>query len=148
MSAQNDPFSAGDDGGGGIEDTIISPIIKDPEGREVEPSYTETLRAKTENDNIVHRTLCGQSRVESVGEDEWNVTVEGIVTKSELQTLFAMRPADNKITIVGEARVHRDIEFDRFIYEQVDEEHKGEFAGSDGAVPIFKFQLQTQDDDN
>jgi hypothetical protein len=127
----------------------IEPTIRDTEGREVTPAYTATLRGKTDNQNITHKSLCGQTETESVGEDEWNVTMEGLVLKEQLDTLFEMRPASNKITIVGDARTHRNIDFDRFIYEQRDELNTGQFVyeGREVEQPLFDFQLQTRDDD-
>lgn len=149
MSINQDEIEEIDNaGGGGITDSRITPTIKDAEGRQVKPVYTEKLRGRTKNDNLVHKSLCGETEVEPVGEEEWHMNIEGIVTREQLQTMFEMRPAGNELTIIGEARVHRDINFDSFIYEQTDEINTGQFdnAPSDGEVPIFKFQLQSKDD--
>jgi len=147
--------STGSGSGGGSQpielDTInsISPTIRDETGREVTPVYTESLRGKSDNDNRVHKTLCGQTNVEAVGEDGWQVTLEGLVLKEQLETLFAMRPSNNEITVISDARVHRDVEFDRFIYEQRDELNTGQFRyrGNEVEQPLFRYQLQSKDDD-
>lgn len=127
---------------------IVEPTLVGPNGTEVTPVFTETLRGTTQNDNVVHKTLCGDTTVEPVGEDEWRVTMEGLVLKEQLQELFEMRPAGNEIDVVTEARTHRDVNFDRFTYEQNDELNKGNFSynGRNVTQPLFRFQLQTQDD--
>lgn len=126
----------------------VTPKVNGPDGTEVVPVYTETFRATTQNDTLVHKTLCGETEIEAIGEDEWRITLEGLVLKSQLQDLFAMRPANNELTVIGEARVHRGVTFDRFTYEQTDEHNVGEFDvdGSRVQEPLFRFQLQTQDD--
>lgn len=133
------------------------PTIVGPGGTRVTPVYTEKLSATTQNDSRVHQTLCGQTYVEGIGETEWRVTLEGLVIKDQLIDLFDMRPADNEITVIGEARVHENVTFDRFTYEQNDELGRGKFeydisaAGDGSAVqevesPLFSFQLQTEGD--
>lgn len=114
---------------------------------EVQPVYTETFRATTENDNRVHKTLCGQRKVESIGEDEWRITIEGVVTESQLLELIEMRPANNELKIIANPIGHKynSVTFDRFTYEITDELNRGDFG--DGAEPLAEFQLQTQDDD-
>ena len=135
-------------GGGGAQ-----PTIRDGEGREVTPVVTENWRAVTENDNKVHKTLCGETQVEPIGEDEWRITISGYVTRSQAETLVEMRPANNKLDIVTELRVFNNVDFDRFRIEQSDEDNN--YAGrarTQGITqrvnePLFEFHLQTQDDD-
>ena len=127
----------------------VAPTVIGAEGTEVTPVYTETFRATTQNDTLVHKTLCGETQIEAVGEDEWRITLEGLVLKRQLEDLFAMRPANNQVTVIGEARAHRNVTFDRFTYEQTDEHNVGEFDidGNRVEEPLFRFQLQTQDDE-
>lgn len=138
-----------------IDDQIadqLQPTLVGPEGREVTPIYTETFRATTENDNKVHKTLCGESKVEAIGEDEWRITIEGLVITEQLEELIEMRPADNEIKVIGPVEgvtTYPDVSFDRFTYEHTDELNKGTFSfeGEEVLRQLFEFQLQTQDDD-
>lgn len=137
----------------GVSD-LIKPTIIGPEGREVQPVYTEEIEVVTDNDTRVHKSLCGDTKVEGIGEDEWNVTIEGIVIEDQLKDLIEMRPADNEIKVIigpkGErAPTYDDVVFDRFVYRQTDEMNVGQFEydGQQVVQPIYEFQLQTQDDD-
>lgn len=133
-------------------DQVITPQIirkSDETGSDrmvVEPAYTETFRARTQNDDREHKTLCGQKYVEPIGEDEWNITIEGIVTESQLLKLIEMRPADNELKIVANpvGQKFNAVSFDQFTYELRDELNTGDFGN--GEVPLAEFQLQTRDD--
>ncbi|MDB9247446.1 hypothetical protein PN419_00295 [Halorubrum ezzemoulense] len=130
--------------------STVEPTLVGPEGTEVTPVFTERLRGTSTNDTVVHKSLCGQTAVEGVGEDEWRVTIEGIVLKRQFDKLVDMRPADNEIKVIGEAATHTGVTFDRFTYEQNDELNEGSFTyqGREVTEPLFEFQLQTQDDSN
>ena len=126
----------------------IRPTLVGPEGTEVTPVFTETFRATTSNDNRVHQSLCGQTEVEGIGESSWRITMEGLVLQRQLDKLFDLRPANNRIKVIAEARTHTNVTFDRFTYEQTDELNEGNFSynGREVTEPLFRFQLQTQDD--
>ena len=133
-------------------DEVLRPkiVATDEQRSELIPVYTDTFRVTTENDARTHKTLCGGTQIEEIGEDEWNITIEGIVTKQQLDTLRAMRPAGSDLKIIGPlGYVFNQINFDRFTYEVTDELNTGDFNLSDvgGAEALAEFQLQTQDDD-
>lgn len=139
----------GTGGGGGPRDIeSIQPVITDEEGREVKPVYVETLRKVAENDNAKHRTLCGETQIEAVGERDLSVTIEGILLLDQLATLREMRPATNALTVIDDEGTHRGINFSRLTTEQKDELNKGRyrFNGTPVTQPAFEFQLQTVDD--
>lgn len=123
---------------------LVSPTIIGG-GGEVEPVYTETVRAQTENDNVQHKSLCGETENEEIGEGEWRITIEGMVLKSQLQQLIDMRPAGQDMKVVTEGKTFNEVDFDTFIWEQEDEDNYAEF--DDRIEPVFQFQLQTTDDD-
>ena len=140
-----------------IQDDVISPtLIKRFDGDEnqdeieVTPVYTETFRATTENDNVNHRTLCGQSHVEPIGEGEWHVTIEGVVIKDQLEKLKEMRPAEGEIKIISEGLNDVRVEFDRFVFEQTDDMNTMQVRhdGEEKLQPAFTFQLQTDEGEN
>lgn len=126
----------------------IQPTITDEEGREVTPVYVETLRKVAENDNATHRTLCGETQVEAIGERDLSVTIEGILLLDQLSTLREMRPATNALTVIDDEGTHRNINFSRLTTEQKDELNKGRYRlnGVPVTQPAFEFQLQTVDD--
>ena len=132
---------------------LLHPTIVRPEGGgdqriEVQPAYVERFAATTENDNRVHKTLCGESYVEPIGEDEWQITIEGLVTEPQLMRLIEMRPANNELKILANPieKDYNNVTFDRFTFEYQDDMNRGQF-GEDDAHPMAEFQLQTQDDD-
>jgi len=138
----------GGSGGGPADIESIQPVIRDEAGREVEPVYVETLRKVTENDNAKHRTLCGETQIEAVGERDLSVTIEGILLLDQLATLREMRPATNALTVIDDEGAHRNINFSRLTTEQKDELNNGRYRlnGTSVTQPAFEFQLQTVDD--
>lgn len=149
MSRRNEPVIDAPRGSGTSDRSeLLNPTIKDESGRSVTPVYTGELSAYTENDNRRHRTLCGETYVEAIGEGEWNITVSGMVVLSQLRELVEMRPANNPLTVVTEVDVYRRAEFGRFEWRQSDEMNsfRGDLDGREIDEPLFEFTLQTQDD--
>ena len=146
-------------GGGSVstetDGDVLRPTLVNPEDNiRVTPVYVETLRVTTENDNRVHNSLCGQTHVEPIGEDEWRITIEGGVTESQLRDLIRMRPANNELRLIASPtqleqtgqQPYQQVEFDSFTYEYTNEEHRIERG--DGTIePYAQFQLQAQNDD-
>ncbi len=157
----HEPLKTGGTGGGDssgdgdvFDGAMLKPTIRAAESVDapktsVTPVAVTSIRGLTENSNTKHRTLCGDVAVEPVSEDEWRVTINGFVTKSQLQTLISMRPAGNVMYVDSEVGTFQEVEFDRFRWEQTDELNRyvGEADGVQVDEPLFEFQLQTRDDD-
>lgn len=132
----------------------LTPTIRDAEGRTVTPVYTDTWTAVTENDNKRHQSLCGTTQIEPIGEENWRITISGLVVKSQARKLVEMRPAGNTLTIVTDIRTFTDVDFDRFRLERTDEQNvyegraPSDTAQSRVSEPLLSFTLQTQEDTN
>lgn len=132
----------------------IHPVLKDVDQetgeihRRVQPVYVGELDGTSSGDGTEHRDMCGNSKFEKVGDDRWRVTLQGVVTKSQMHELKRMKPADREIKIVSD--VHTGfVEFDRFSITQTDDLNYGTFTmnGEEITEPLFKFQLQTRDNE-
>lgn len=126
----------------------LEPIITDQEDRELRPLYVSELEAKSGNDSLTHRSLCGDTEIEDVGEEEWHITIEGGLLKRQVETLKAMRPATNKLDIVSDIGTYRGVSFDTVIIKQSDQDNtiQTRFDGQEIVEPLIQFQLQSRDD--
>ena len=151
MSVNEDQFSK--------EDVIdfgnfgaIEPTLKEIDGgkvvRTVQPVYVGDLEGTSSGNSEEHRDMCGNSRFEKMSDSRWRVTLSGVITRSQLNKLNKMRPADKDVKLISNMPPSK-VEFDRFTVTQTDDLNYGTFMidGKEITEPLFKFQLQTKDDE-
>lgn len=90
------------------------------------------------------QTACGQIIQNQVGDENWRITIEGVMTKEQMQQLDSMRGLDT-VPVVTEEFGQLQVAFDTLTVTRADEEKWGEIEGYTG--PFLSFQLQTKEDE-
>lgn len=88
------------------------------------------------------QTACGQTIQNQNGDMNWRVTIEGIMSRSDLIQLNALRDED-QVVVVTEEFGKMLVAFDNLQITRADEEKWGEIEGEE--TPILQFQLQTKE---
>lgn len=91
------------------------------------------------------QTACGQVIQQQVGAKNWRVTVEGIMTKEQLNTFMQMRD-EEVVSVITEEMGEAPVAFDTLQVERASEDAVGHIEGVEG--PVLHFQLQTKEDTN
>jgi|APHM01.1.fsa_nt_gi hypothetical protein len=139
------------DNPGGAEENRRPPLRPTIAGENnvVTPVATESLNARSKNDSKTHKTLCNDVQIESLGEDEWRITLSAFVVESQLERLIEMRVATNEVRVITNFKSFQDVQFDEISVKQT--EDMNNFAGKlpsgvNVDQPLYKVELQTQDE--
>jgi len=126
----------------------ITPVLKTDE-RRVQPVYVADVEGTSSGNSEEHKDLCGNSHLEKIGDSRWRVTLNGVITRSQLNKLKKMQPASQEVKLISNGHTG-PVEFDRFTWTQTDDLNYGTFFidGEEITEPLFKFQLQTRDSEN
>lgn len=91
-----------------------------------------------------NQTACGDVIQSQVGDKNWRIVIEGVLTRPMFEELAAMRGQDT-VEVVTEEFGRINVAFDQLNVERVSDEEEIQFEGTVG--PLLKFQLQTKEDE-
>jgi len=61
----------------------ITPVLKTDE-RRVQPVYVADVEGTSSGNSEEHKDMCGNSHLEKIGDSRWRVTLNGVITRSQL----------------------------------------------------------------
>lgn len=95
-----------------------------------------------------NQTACGRTIQTQVGDKNWRIVIEGVITLSDFQRLNELRGADS-VTIRTAELGTVDVKFDQLNATRTNENAVADFDDpytSDLAQPLVEFQLQSKQD--
>lgn len=93
-----------------------------------------------------NQTACGQTIQTPMGDLNWRVVIEGILTKPQLDELRNLRTRQSQVEVVTEEFGMLNVGFDQLNITRVSDEE--DMSGPDDYEgPLIQFQLQSKEDE-
>jgi hypothetical protein len=124
-----------------LEATEVTPRVGP-----VEP-ITMTASFQLPWSNQTSQTECGRTIQNQNGDMDYRITIEGVLTKSQLDRLNRLRRESEKVPVRHAAfeQSVTDVAFDQLNVERVDDNAEIEVNGR--VEPCYEFQLQTKENE-
>lgn len=136
------------DGEGRTEQRVIEGHSVVVEAGEItlEPVYVSEAKINLNSNDETLTTNCGDTEVRRNGSMNWNITVDGIVTESQLEDLRAIGETNDAITVDAEILGSRS---GPYIVKDLSITHSDEMntidiPSNDGAKTHFCYEFQLQ----
>jgi len=129
--------------------TTTQPKLRDSEtGITFDPLVVTNLSGILPWDLERDKTLCGENIVDTDGDLNARMTIEGYCLLSQLGELFQLRNNSSEVRLLwsgAEETGISSVSFDQLRFDRTAEEDLGE-AADQITEPIFSFQLQSKED--